>query len=751
MFYNYFLSSAILFSQIQPETKAVMRWIMKVPFVLSANLHGGDLVANYPYDESRSGQETGEYTSSPDDETFRHLALSYSTRHSNMSRSDRRGCLQLDGKEGYNFGRQGGITNGAAWYSVEGGMQDFNYLSSNDFEITLELGCDKCPSIDRLEHEWNQNKKALIHFMWQAHLGIKGEVVDAVSGEPLVNSVIHVKNVTDGQSTEINHDITSVHNGDYYRLLTPGTYEVTASHPGHIPETIPVKVFPQEDRQEAQRVDFRLMPINVGGRSPPSSKVPIGTCAVERLLMRTGNSPHRHGFSTPAPARPCKGQQDYSSPLPPLPFPPPEAPLAPITPTTYPPTQYWAQDFSTPLPPLISKGAQTSPAPANLIPVSISTRLPRPIAIYGDSTPGPQSFTKHAQSWPDFSQSSPSFAQSSVGFTQTPSFAPTASSFDRKLTKGSSDSSYASRKFSRPASDFETSLSVVPSHSGFAQQPSLKIAQSFPQSSGFAQTSSGFAQPPVSSGFAQTSLKIAQSSPQSSGSSGFAHPSVSPSFPQTPLKLSQSFPQSSGFGQHSPVLTETSSYFVQKSPKVPQTASTFAQTPSNFAGYSLGSGGIPSNFAQSSLKPSQTFLGQASDSAQYSNIAKAPGGFAQTAPTLVQAPSNLAQYSINFGGAPSDYAQFQQSAPSHVQTSSPSPRQHGFVKTSSSFTPGFGPTSMSFAPTAPTFASPAPSYAVPTSFGGESDFRLLSPIVSKTNYAYWPTSNSSYPIWLTAS
>ncbi|XP_072162256.1 carboxypeptidase E-like isoform X2 [Bemisia tabaci] len=264
MFYNYFLSSAILFSQIQPETKAVMRWIMKVPFVLSANLHGGDLVANYPYDESRSGQETGEYTSSPDDETFRHLALSYSTRHSNMSRSDRRGCLQLDGKEGYNFGRQGGITNGAAWYSVEGGMQDFNYLSSNDFEITLELGCDKCPSIDRLEHEWNQNKKALIHFMWQAHLGIKGEVVDAVSGEPLVNSVIHVKNVTDGQSTEINHDITSVHNGDYYRLLTPGTYEVTASHPGHIPETIPVKVFPQEDRQEAQRVDFRLMPINVG-------------------------------------------------------------------------------------------------------------------------------------------------------------------------------------------------------------------------------------------------------------------------------------------------------------------------------------------------------------------------------------------------------------------------------------------------------------------------------------------------------
>lgn len=108
-------------SRHQPETVAVANWILARPFVLSANLHEGDLVANYPFDLSDEGEATQDETATFDDPTFKALALAYSHAHATMADKSRPSC---DGTGAHdNFAKHGGITNGARWYSVKGGMQ----------------------------------------------------------------------------------------------------------------------------------------------------------------------------------------------------------------------------------------------------------------------------------------------------------------------------------------------------------------------------------------------------------------------------------------------------------------------------------------------------------------------------------------------------------------------------------------------------------------------------------------------------
>lgn len=66
--------------QVAPETKAIMKWIQTIPFVLSASLHGGDLVVSYPFDFSKHPHEEKMFSPTPDEKVRDEMVPSLSRR-----------------------------------------------------------------------------------------------------------------------------------------------------------------------------------------------------------------------------------------------------------------------------------------------------------------------------------------------------------------------------------------------------------------------------------------------------------------------------------------------------------------------------------------------------------------------------------------------------------------------------------------------------------------------------------------------
>nr|QDC23058.1 carboxypeptidase A-like protein isoform S1 [Cupiennius salei]QDC23059.1 carboxypeptidase A-like protein isoform S2 [Cupiennius salei] len=209
--------------KLQPETRAVMRWMAQTQFVLSANLHGGALVASYPFDNVPPNTPKGFRSShspsrTPDDDVFRHLAETYSFNHKSMYA----GVSCRDGTPEF----LNGTTNGAAWYPLKGGMQDYNYVWAGCMEITLEISCCKFPRAHRLPQFWEDNKHALLKYLGEAHQGVWGVVSDS-NNNPLNNVSIKVAGRQFGSRT--------THRGEYWRILRPGTYTLQAFADGYEP------------------------------------------------------------------------------------------------------------------------------------------------------------------------------------------------------------------------------------------------------------------------------------------------------------------------------------------------------------------------------------------------------------------------------------------------------------------------------------------------------------------------------------
>jgi len=112
-------------------------------------------------------------------------------------------------------------------------MQDWNYINTGDFEITLEISDIKYPAENTLASYYPLNRPAMIAYMQQVHTGIKGFVTDP-NGVPLSAAI----------TLSANNKViyTDPQNGDYYRLIVPGQYTVTFSASGFQNQTVSVSV-----------------------------------------------------------------------------------------------------------------------------------------------------------------------------------------------------------------------------------------------------------------------------------------------------------------------------------------------------------------------------------------------------------------------------------------------------------------------------------------------------------------------------
>ncbi len=195
------------------ETQDMMTFADNHHFVMSANFHGGAEVYNYPWDTWDSSH------SNADDAWFQHLGFAYvdTARLQNSSYM----------KDPYSSG----VTEGGDWYVITGGRQDYMNYYKHCKEVTVELSSSKTLSSDLLPAYWNYNKRSLLNYIKEAEYGFFGTVKNT-NGEPLDAKIEITAHDADNSWT-----VTDPANGDYYRPIAPGTYDVTYSASGYTSQT----------------------------------------------------------------------------------------------------------------------------------------------------------------------------------------------------------------------------------------------------------------------------------------------------------------------------------------------------------------------------------------------------------------------------------------------------------------------------------------------------------------------------------
>lgn len=179
----------------QPETIAVMDFQDERNFALSANFHGGAVCVNYPWDAT--------YTKHPFDKLVKGLSLKYAGLNSEM-----RNSREFDD----------GVTNGAEWYVLRGGMQDWSYAYHNDLQVTIELSDRKWPRYRDIPGFYDRNKESMLTYAKSIHQGAGFKLNDRRA----TGKVSIIKVLNGGLSQPLGS--YGFGHGEFFKVLEPGDY-----------------------------------------------------------------------------------------------------------------------------------------------------------------------------------------------------------------------------------------------------------------------------------------------------------------------------------------------------------------------------------------------------------------------------------------------------------------------------------------------------------------------------------------------
>jgi hypothetical protein len=202
-------------------------------FDISANMHGGAEVVNYPWDRSHVRHvDTDWFVLISQD--YADVARAVNSSYMDSFVDDSTGII--------------GITNGADWYVIKGGRQDYVTSYLHGREVTLELSNIKKLESENFDAFWDYNRWSLINMITQSRYGIHGNITSKVTGFP-IKATIWVEAHDDSTSWQESDSIS----GNFYRYLKEGSYDIIISADGYISDTI----------NEVEVIDYQKTILNI--------------------------------------------------------------------------------------------------------------------------------------------------------------------------------------------------------------------------------------------------------------------------------------------------------------------------------------------------------------------------------------------------------------------------------------------------------------------------------------------------------